>query len=335
MSVRRSRSGFTLIEMLVVIAIIGVLVALLLPAVQAAREAGRRSQCLNNLHQIGIGLQNYEASMRSFPPCNMLSRTNLADLGGQWSVHARILPHLEQGNLYAQVDFLRDYSGQTATTVTRIPIYMCPDEINDFAHVSNGVETYYPLNYGANMGTWLVWDPVSGRGGDGAFLPNAKIGGGMMRDGMSHIIAFAEVKAYTPYIRDAGAAPTMPPLYPSEICPLGGTPKAGPDIQQNSGHAEWVDPRAHQTGVTGVFTPNTKVICNIGGVDYDVDWTSMREGKSLTVATYAAVTSRSYHPGVVNVLMMDGSTKTVAEQVDQKVWRANITRAGNEVAPEL
>lgn len=331
----RSRSAFTLIEMLIVIAIIGVLVALLLPAVQAAREAGRRAQCLSNLRQIGIGLQNYEAALRAFPPANIVNRTNLADLGGQWSVQSRILPYLEQGNLYANVDFNRDYSGQAVTTVTRIPSYMCPDEIHDFPHVSNGVEAYYPLNYGANMGTWLVFDPVSGQGGDGAFLPNAKVTAGMMRDGMSQTIAFAEVKSYTPYVRDAGTAPVTAPMYPAEICLLGGTPKAGPDVQQNSGHAEWVDPRVHQTGFTGVFGPNTKVICNIGGVDYDIDWTSMREGKSLTAATYAAVTSRSYHPGIVNVLLMDGSAKNVADQIEQRVWRAYVTRAGKEVTPEL
>lgn len=86
---RRSRSGFTLVELLVVIAIIGILVALLLPAIQAAREAARRSQCQNNLKQIGLAMQNYESSYKSLPPGCWLGE------GSAWS--AFILPFLEEG----------------------------------------------------------------------------------------------------------------------------------------------------------------------------------------------------------------------------------------------
>lgn len=330
---RPVRHAFTLIELLVVIAIIGMLVALLLPAVQSARESARRTQCLNNLKQIGLGLQNYEGAFKAFPPSNILSRVNLADIGGRWSIQARILPYLEQGNLYGNIDFTLNYDDLEQVSTTRNPVYMCPDEIHDFPLVENGVDANYPVNYGANMGTWLVWDPVSGRGGDGVFFPNGRVTAGLMRDGMSQTIAFAEVKAFTSYIRDAGTAPLTPPVDPSQVCPLGGTPRLGPDIQQNTGHAEWVDPRSHQTGFTGVFTPNTKVLCDVGGVTYDVDWTSMREGKSLTVPTFAAVTSRSYHDGIVQVLMLDGGSRVIANSIEKGVWRALATRAGGEIVP--
>ena len=108
------------------------------------------------------------------------------------------------------------------------------------------------------------------------------------------------------------------------VCALGGS------FKTNSGHTEWVDGRVHQTGVTTTFTPNTKVLCRQGGITYDIDWTNQREGRSSTVPTYAAVTSRSYHPTGVNVVLMDGSVQFVANEIHLSIWRALSTRAGNE-----
>ena len=90
--------GFTLIEILVVIAIIGLLVALLMPAIQAAREAARRAQCSNNLKQIGLAVQNYEGVYKRLPS----ARTGSPHL---WSAQAQILPYLEGGNVYGTIDF--------------------------------------------------------------------------------------------------------------------------------------------------------------------------------------------------------------------------------------
>jgi prepilin-type processing-associated H-X9-DG protein len=133
------------------------------------------------------------------------------------------------------------------------------------------------------------------------------------------------VKAYTPYFRDQALNQPTPPAAPGEICSLGGSFKV------DSGHTEWVDGRAHQTGFTAVFTPNTRVPCTQNGQTYDVDWTSMREGINATDITYSAVTSRSYHSGgVVNVAMVDGSIHAISDAVDLVVWRAAATRSGGE-----
>ena len=102
------RRAFTLVELLVVIAIIGVLVALLLPAIQAAREAARRSQCKNNLKQIGLALHNYESARRTFPPgfVSRAATTNGPGIGPGWGWAAHILPYLEESSL--KIDFNRE-----------------------------------------------------------------------------------------------------------------------------------------------------------------------------------------------------------------------------------
>src|SRR6202047_1957937 len=95
-----TRKGFTLIELLVVIAIIAVLVALLLPAVQAAREAARRIKCANNLKQIGLGLHNYESVAGTFPLSNVVYFVGTTVTQNGFSVHARVLPLMEQGVMF-------------------------------------------------------------------------------------------------------------------------------------------------------------------------------------------------------------------------------------------
>src|SRR5205809_5891458 len=105
-----AKKAFTLIELLVVIAIIGLLVALLLPAIQAAREAARRSQCKNNLKQIGLALHNYESARRGFPPgfISNAAAINGPGTGPGWGWGAFILPYLEESSVFQQIDFKRN-----------------------------------------------------------------------------------------------------------------------------------------------------------------------------------------------------------------------------------
>jgi prepilin-type processing-associated H-X9-DG protein len=297
--------------------------------VQAAREAGRRASCSNNLHQIVIATHNYMDTLRCLPPAGCFPPGGLGD---SWSVQARILPYAEQLNLQNLIDFRYGYSDvanapQHATvTQTQVPPYICPSEVRPEAR-PDGAITHFPLNYGANFGTWFVYDPNSRTAGDGAFGVNAKLTEASAIDGLSNTVAFAEIKAYTAYLRDGGnpnGAGVAIPTSPSQVTGYGGSFKA------DSGHTEWVDARVHQSGFTAVFTPNTKVPFVNGGTTYDVDFNSSREGKSNTNFTYAAVTSRSYHPGGVQVAMLDGSARYVPDTVNLLVWRAMATRAGSE-----
>lgn len=309
---RRIRPGFTLIELLVVIGIIGVLVSLLLPAVQAAREAARRTQCKNNLHQIGIAVHNFHDVHRHFPVSFMVDYSSPA---GEWSVQARLLPFLEQGNLAQLADLDRAYSDPVNSGVSthKVATYLCPSELKDKPRLKNGVRVHYPINYAFNGGTWFVWDNATGISGSGAFVPNQPTRFRDMSDGTSNVLCFSEVKAFTPYFRDGGNATNIPPA-PHEVAALGG------DFKTETGHTEWVDGRVHQTGFTTTFPPNTLVPHTVGPATYDVDFTNCREEKNCGARTYAAITSRSYHPQSVNSLLMDGSVRSFSESMDARVW---------------
>jgi prepilin-type N-terminal cleavage/methylation domain-containing protein len=322
-----NRRAFTLVELLVVIAIIGILVGLLLPAVQAAREATRRMSCQNNMRQIGLALHNHESALRTFPP--------LGDYQGYgsavyWSLHTKLLPYCEQAHLQNLIDFSVPINQQPHVAKIRIPYLICPSEINDRERPDGPTFTHYPLNYAGNAGVWHIYQPPQDRG-TGVFLLNRSLRIAEMTDGTSNTLGIAEVKAFTPYLRDGGnpAGTTPIPSSPNQVAGFGG------EFKVDSGHTEWVDARIHQTGFTTTFSPNTFVPFVSGTRTYDIDFNSMREGRSATIPTYAVVTSRSYHTGGVNALRMDGSIQFVSSSIERTVWQSLGTRSGGEVIDSL
>jgi len=326
---RKRQTGFTLIEVLVVIAIITILIAVLLPAVQKAREAARRTSCLSNLRQIGMALASYHDLNRKFPMSMAID--GIADTGGEWSVHARLLPHLDESNLFKSADMDVGYENASnlGVAIQRVPIYICPSESRDEGRTDGlGEAIHYPTTYGFNGGDWFVWNNANRQRGRGMFAPNSRWGYRNAVDGESNTLAFAEVKAFTPYLRDGDAATNTIPQ-PEGISGLGGA------FQTDSGHTEWVDGRVHQTGFTTAFGPNTTVPHTFSGDTYDIDFTNCREEKACSGPTYAAVTSRSYHLGLVNVLLMDGSARAVIDAIDLNIWRGLGTRDGEEVIPQF
>jgi prepilin-type N-terminal cleavage/methylation domain-containing protein len=203
--------AFTLVELLVVIAIIGILVALLLPAIQAAREAARRTQCSNNLKQLGISLHNYHDTYNRFPAgCSGTGDPWTGGVHRKGSMLVKLLPYVEQKALYDEIDFTRDVTDWFWNNhrYTKIPAYLCPSD-------PEGNYDRAMSNYGASMGAqamssqggWCSMYPghINGPTGHGSTNDPGSISGVFSRlfwsanlrdvtDGTSTTIAIGEIR---------------------------------------------------------------------------------------------------------------------------------------------
>jgi prepilin-type N-terminal cleavage/methylation domain-containing protein len=318
------RRGFSLIELLVAIAVIAILIALLLPAVQAAREAARRTQCQNNLRQVGLALHNYHELLGSLPSGYIFegaSATGLPRdprLGNSglgmfivdalpptpvsppnqpgWSWIALILPHLEQGNLYEQIDFNHEVERPQMQEVRETPLalFRCPSDYDEGTFTilnqqNEEVCTGSTTSYAACFGSYglMNTDPDLG---NGLFQRNSAIKLDNIKDGTSTTIAVGErgaMFAKTPWVGviTPGTVRTTPgaPVFTSTI--EGAPAMALARMGNRTLNSEWSEPY-------DFFSP---------------------------------------HPQIVYFLFADGSVRGLSESTDHALLHALATRIGNEV----
>lgn len=297
------RRGFTLIELLVVIAIIAILVSLLLPAVQAVREAARRSQCQNHLKQIGIAIHNYEGVNLQFPNANANSTLS----GG--SLFTSILPFIEQASSYNYYDFSKVNTDpyNIAVTGQAIDVYLCPSA--PMRRNVPGCDTdagRAPGTYAANIGS-KDYDPYWSYYGS----PKPDLNGA---------IVYTDSVGGKTKFRDFTDGTTQTLL-------VGETAYNLPDYKFSSGSCSgesrysftyWSVPYPGSTACTTEHGFNPRDYANDGV--FDPNWTHA---------------FRSDHPGGVHFVMADGAVKFVSENVDAGVLDAAATRNGGEVTSGL
>jgi len=315
---------------------IGLLIALLLPAVQAAREAARRAQCINNLKQLGLALHSYESSYRSFPlnwtdPRVDPARGNPWYIGARpFSALTRLLPYLEQQPLYAAINFevetfpSNDVSSfpfpQNLTAFqTTLGVFLCP---------SDGA--WGPTSYGCNyrgsygVGPGIATNQQTYDSGNGFYSFPGVLGPHSFPDGLSHTVAYSERLRGTGE-GDRGTVPardfgdigvnryciSRDADYALRCCQLASTKGF---------------PAYRMAGFTWFFGDYGCTAYNHAQQPYGRIPDAIAGGVWEGIAT-----ARSLHPGGVNSLMADGSARFMSESIARKVWRALGTRNGDEL----
>ena len=350
------RRGFTLIELLVVIAIIAVLIALLLPAVQSAREAARRSQCTNNLKQIGLGMHNYHTTYDSFPMGVSASNNtwNTSHCGcsalvtwNGWSVQSVLLPYLEATPIYNAINFAFDplvcssQNFQNTAFLTVIPGLLCPSDS------WSGKKGGFLNNYCASIGTTIGVVQNYGQDSTGIFSYQQNHGLSAIGDGSSNTVAFGESLVGNTgnkvnyrgngvagvcynWVYDATANPAQT-LATLQVCNTGwnqainsSSPYGGaPNIGVNRGWY-WGWGAEAMTLINTIVPPSSN----------QYPWNACRSGCScgnydMDHAEIANVTSN--HPGGANVLFGDGHVQFVKSSLSMQIWWALGTRDNGEV----
>ena len=333
---RRRIRGLTLIEMLVVVALIALLLALILPAIFDSRQAAHRLQCSSHLRQIELGALAYHDTFNVFP-AYFGSFPGPGQFPHYYSIHARITPQLDQMNLYNSINFesfiqddvaprsilSRDFTyispANTTAMMVTVPIFLCPSD-----PAPTGSAPCQGTNYRANYGTRTTYYGDRERLA-GPFTFRTPSNAGQVLDGLSHTAAFGEKPRgdagrtsfdnfVDPLVDPVRVDPPAPELY--AYC--GNQPIIPANYRTTTG-INWLVGGLTQTCYNHMTTPNspTPDCLEIG----------ILPGR-------ARATARSYHAAGANVAMADGSVRFASANVNFRTWQALGTRAGGEVIDE-
>ena len=344
------RRGFTLVELLVVIAIIATLIGLLLPAVQSAREAARRTQCANSLRQIGIATLGYESAKKRFPPRRHTIGASGVTYSSEASAQVMILPYFEEAAKFQQFDL--QYHVRTdaplvpgtppkaganaAARVGDVPPFLCPSDSSPHLVSNSGRSNYAVCVGGAAFRGGVTWN---GRSLDGIFaMPNPPAGSVLqgckiseIADGTSKTALFAEVMRGAAAFNDTStvhttAFNTSSTFAARQLADGRTVPQCLPNATETP--IQYIGQQYYRGDLTYTFMythtlpPNWNARTGASS--------SQRYNCGTTAFSVAHIAASSYHPGGANVLFADSSTRYVNDNVDFDAWQAVGSRAGGE-----
>lgn len=327
---RVSQTAFTLVELLTVTAIVGVLMALLLPAVQSAREAARRTKCTNRLRQLTLACHEYHAAHGQFPPGAALEVGRPAVM---WSAHSRLLPYLEETARHIVIDFTQyPRSNHNAQAVrTDVILFLCPsdpgDRMKEHGYWAEYGRSNYKASGGSDTGRWLNGFQGPEKN-NGIFVAQQRVGIADVTDGTSHTALFSEavlgdgddrlVESPGDWFR-IGSGDLSPDEVRGQCTALNIGRMVGASLQFSSQGSTWGYGTYDDTRYNHIAPPNGR---------------SCAIFSSSMIASVnfhgAATTASSRHPGGVNLASADGGVRFVNESIELTVWRAMGTRAGGE-----
>jgi prepilin-type processing-associated H-X9-DG protein len=319
-----------LIELLVVIAIIAVLIALLLPAVQSAREAARRTQCVNNFKQMGLALHNYHDTQGSFPIGRMgIGYDYTPQRGQRRTWFFSILPYVEQNTVFNAINFSLQFYERANTTVIRLPMatFVCPSDTPSVQEP----DTPYPRgkgNMAANWGNTHFYQDEP----RGASWPNPYNTGPMLTQGApsgNNVFLAAPFRGnVTTNLRDFTDG-TSNTVIVGEV--IMGFNAAGGAYDHRG---DVFNDDYNCTMFHTYTTPNSKIPDQMGGDAKGRPWCSFGLAGNVPPCTGGAIpwnAARSRHPGGLNVLMGDGSVKFIKDTVNLTTWRSIGSINGGEI----